>query len=1719
MKLFSSSILLLATFCLSALATDNSSSGVAFDYDGDAKADLAVRRNSNFFQYISNSSDLTIARRIFGRQASDVPVRGDFDGDGIYDIAIRRPSNQTWYIVNSSGVDALTNHADGISRVRFGRDMADIPVPADYDGDGKTDLAVRRPGTQFWYIHNSSGVDSISGYSDGISRIRFGLQAADIPVPADYDGDGKADIAVRRPSSQLWYIRNSTGEDALTGHDDGISRVRFGRQTADIPVVADFDGDGKADIAVRRPDTFQWFVKNSSGIDPITSHDDGISRVRFGRDSNDIPVIADYDGDGKADIAVRRPTNQTWYLRNSSGLDARTGHIDGITRARFGLQIDDIPLAQPLHLLWLKSDIDNDGLSNQQEAELGTDITNADSDNDGLTDGEEVNEHQTNPLNADSDGDGVSDGDEVGAGTDPNTADNDNSGNAGPFSFTEDKLAGLKVHQLRGAPHTEEQLQRAWWVWYFNENQRATSHFAEDSFQNHFDYQIESANRLQFRSLTGLYQESIECYLWSTDHLAIRRLEVFGERVFGAIYDACSLGLFPNDTLHFSYGEIERHWDLKESSEQTFTVESTITTRTVLELPETILESWPDDIPTSIESVSSVHTIQMVYQNEEVMPELLSAGLNGSWVMPIDFIGSASDDNNELSAGFLHDQVAFTGQQASSLHSNVDYEVTLSETSFSMQQGEQTLVYTPIKQLSDNFQVLIEHYRDGVMYDVYMSMMVKVNSLDGGFLSSASTELPQAYVTLLHPNSIYDEQIPLSDLQAYHLKGNGDAKSINYNPQWRETVFSFDSDYSWHVLNDSELLIETPYSQGLIRRHWQVIDVTSSGQAIVLEYQVNARGQFEGGEFVATSQRFIERPRLNVVSKIDLSQYGDIWNHTDFDRDGLTNQFEAALGTDIDNRDTDNDSYSDYAEWRSGSDPTDSQSVPVLLGDIEFADENFLNCLLSNHETQDMAYKVQFVACHNRNITSLSGIEYLPALDFLALANNNITDLTPLSGMTSLETLQLDNNPISDLAPLSALTNLRVLLLEDTGLQSIEGLEGLTSLEELDLENNNIRDLSPLAELSNLTFLDLSSNGLSDLSSISGLPNLATLILSYNNIVDVVPLSRLVSLRTLYLGFNQVVNVAALNSLSRLTYISLFKNNSAICDEIDDLERDLHPVDIRRPEHCPVGVGIDETLITDSALLACIQSYSIQWIEELTELKCERMDIEAIDGLEQFFALNSLSLSGNDITSINALSALTALSYLDLSYNNLTDVTPLTGLLNLEDLRLIRNKIVDIAPFLALQKLTSLNLIDNKIEDISVSQQLVNLRQLYLSGNAIRDISGLSSLSKLERLELSENQIVTIDALSSLEFLGTLELNNNQISDITALQSLSSLYVLDLAGNQIQDISPIASLRWVNILYINNNEVSDISPLATYFRLYHLDISDNPITDISAVDSMIGLSELSMARIDVEPDWTIINGIENLRYLDISGSNISDLSGLNPSSTSFSSLLMDDNQITDISPLNSITNLGRLSVNNNQLSDITPLSEMSRIYELNIANNNISDITMIGDLTRLRILNLGDNPITDISPLGAMTGLSTLDISGLALDDLSALSPLTGLFRLRANNNSLSDLSSLASLTGLVVLYTDANQISDVSAVNQLTNLRVLSLNNNMITDVSTLSDDLVILYLAQNQIADVTPFYEMQSLSVLDVSNNPDINCEVLAQLREQLGSTEVRSSLACQN
>lgn len=197
----------------------------------------------------------------------------DFDGDGRSDIAVFRPSDSIWHLNRSQ---------EKYTAVHFGI-PTDRIVPADYDGDGKTDIAVYRGG--IWHLLRSS---------QGYFSAAWGM-AEDIPQPQDLDGDGKADLAVFRPSDGTWYVLASGGSTMI---------FRFG-QNGDHPAASDFDGDGTADAAVYREGV--WHVLGSQA---------GYSAFQFGV-ASDIPVTADFDGDGRTDATVFR--DGVWYILNSSG--------------------------------------------------------------------------------------------------------------------------------------------------------------------------------------------------------------------------------------------------------------------------------------------------------------------------------------------------------------------------------------------------------------------------------------------------------------------------------------------------------------------------------------------------------------------------------------------------------------------------------------------------------------------------------------------------------------------------------------------------------------------------------------------------------------------------------------------------------------------------------------------------------------------------------------------------------------------------------------------------------------------------------------------------------------------------------------------------------------------------------------------------------------------------------------------------------------------------------------------------------------------------------------------------------------------------------------------------------------------------------------------------------------------------------------------------------
>jgi hypothetical protein len=287
---------------------------VLLDRDGDGRQELGVFRPSTANWYFYNLATNQTETAHLGNPG-DVPMGvppawwmahtiADADGDRRADLAVFRPSTNEWWFSRSSGTLGIPLCNNPVptcvpnpsfpasSRVTWG-EAGDLAAGADFDGDGRTDPAVFRPSDGTWRI-----LKSATDFSQS-SIVPWGI-AGDTPVQADYDADGLADVAVFRPSTGRWYLRLSVDGSAVA-IDWGLP--------GDVPVPADYNGDGRVDPAVFRPSTGRWYILNRF---------EGTYEVREWGHVGDIAAAADYDADGKADIAVFRPSEGRWYVRLSS---------------------------------------------------------------------------------------------------------------------------------------------------------------------------------------------------------------------------------------------------------------------------------------------------------------------------------------------------------------------------------------------------------------------------------------------------------------------------------------------------------------------------------------------------------------------------------------------------------------------------------------------------------------------------------------------------------------------------------------------------------------------------------------------------------------------------------------------------------------------------------------------------------------------------------------------------------------------------------------------------------------------------------------------------------------------------------------------------------------------------------------------------------------------------------------------------------------------------------------------------------------------------------------------------------------------------------------------------------------------------------------------------------------------------------------------------------
>lgn len=201
-----------------------------------------------------------------GSGSSDQPVLagGDYNGDGRSDIAIFRPSTGQWLIRNQT-------------RFYFGQN-GDIPAPGDYNGDGTTEPGLFRGSSGRWMYR--SGPTTYFVY--------YG-QEGDIPVPGYWNGEANdCWVALYRPSNGKWFVYD-------------ITQFYYG-SSSDVPVPGDYNGNGTTDAALFRFASGQWLVR-------------GRTRFYYGS-SGDTPVVADFWYGGADNPGVFRPSNGQWLIRN-----------------------------------------------------------------------------------------------------------------------------------------------------------------------------------------------------------------------------------------------------------------------------------------------------------------------------------------------------------------------------------------------------------------------------------------------------------------------------------------------------------------------------------------------------------------------------------------------------------------------------------------------------------------------------------------------------------------------------------------------------------------------------------------------------------------------------------------------------------------------------------------------------------------------------------------------------------------------------------------------------------------------------------------------------------------------------------------------------------------------------------------------------------------------------------------------------------------------------------------------------------------------------------------------------------------------------------------------------------------------------------------------------------------------------------------------------------
>lgn len=261
-------------------------------------------------------------------------------------------------------------------------------------------------------------------------------------------------------------------------------------------------------------------------------------------------------------------------------------------------------------------------------------------------------------------------------------------------------------------------------------------------------------------------------------------------------------------------------------------------------------------------------------------------------------------------------------------------------------------------------------------------------------------------------------------------------------------------------------------------------------------------------------------------------------------------------------------------------------------------------------------------------------------------------------------------------------------------------------------------------------------------------------------------------------------------------------------------------------------------------------------------------------------------------------------------------------------------------------------------------------------------------------------------------------------------------------------------------------------------------IIDKEMSETTGTLNLSNYGLTSIPSVVAKMDW--------LHSLILTNNQITDISLLK-SLPKLESLYLSSNQINNIEAVGFLKNLNFLDLNNNSVSDISPVKNLRLTY-LYLHQNNIESIPDLSALAEsLSELDLSTNKITNIEGLEKLGRLSILNLSQNQIRQIKGLTGLTKLKELILAENIIEKIEGLETLEALELFDIFLNKISVIEGLDKNINLKTLGLSSNNISELINISHltQLKTLYLAHNQIEDITELQGLTNLTRVVLTNN----------------------------